>query len=129
VSHGFLVIFRWRASLSNGGDTRVASRAQASKAAIPSAADASAVASAATASASGRAKSPRRSTRGGGAASSAAAAAAAAAAATTTATTAFERKRAFGGIYSHSAEDADEAKFVTDSFAVYASTNALYPVC
>jgi hypothetical protein len=41
----------------------------------------------------------------------------------------FSAKRAFGGIYSRSAEDDAEAKFVVDSFATYASTNALYPVC
>lgn len=87
---------------------------QASKAAIPSAADA-----AAAPAASNPAKSPRRKSIGGSAA----------AVTTMAATTAFERKRAFGGIYSHSAEDADEAKFVTDSFGIYASTNALYPVC
>jgi hypothetical protein len=89
-------------------------RAQASKAAIPSAA-----AAAAAPAASNPAKSPRRKSIGASAVAAPAAAA----------TTAFERTRAFGGIYSHSAEDADEAKFVTDSFSIYASTNALYPVC
>jgi hypothetical protein len=93
-----------------GRDPVLLSHAQASKAAIPSAADA-----AAAPAASNPAKSPRRKSIGGSAT-------------TMAATTAFERKRAFGGIYSHSAEDADEAKFVTDSFAIYASTNALYPV-
>jgi hypothetical protein len=43
--------------------------------------------------------------------------------------TSFSDKRAFGGIYSHSADDIEESKFAVDAFAIYSSTNALYPVC